>query len=132
MSEIVAAYWQAMNGNDWAAVAARFLAPDFTCIWPQSAEIICGRDDFVRVNAGFPGQGGWRFEIVSMIADGDRCASDCRITQPDLEITARAVTFHEIGSAGLIQRQTEFWPDPFPVPEWRRGLLATDPERARF
>lgn len=128
---LVAAYWAAMNGNDWADVARRFLADDFVGLWPQSAEIIAGRDDFVRVNGAFPGQGGWRFDIVSLLGDGPRAVSDTRITQGALGITARAITFHDI-AGGKIARQTEFWPDPYPVPDWRRGLLATDPERAAF
>ncbi|MDO5614141.1 MAG: nuclear transport factor 2 family protein [Paracoccus sp. (in: a-proteobacteria)] len=144
---LVRAFWSAMNGNDWGAVAERFLAPDFTAFWPQSAEVIEGRDAFARINAAFPGQGGWRFQIVSLLADsadstapdavspgnGDniRVVTDTRITQADHNITARVITFHDI-AGGLIRRQTEFWPDPYPVPEWRRGMLTLDPQRARF
>lgn len=127
--QLIRDFWRDMNGNDWRAVAARYLADDFEGFWPQSAEVIGGRDDFARVNGAFPGQGGWRFRIVSLLADGERAVSDTGVTQKDLAITARAITFHEI-AGGRIRRQTEFWPDPYPVPDWRAGLLAVDPSRA--
>lgn len=128
---VVRAFWQAMNGNDWEEVARRFLAPDFTLIWPQTAEIIGSPEQFALVNAAFPGQGGWRFELVALTGDGRSAASDTRITQAELGITARAITFHQIHE-GLISAQTEFWPDTYPVPEWRRGMLRIDPARAPF
>lgn len=127
----VRAFWQAMNGNDWAAVAGRFLAPGFTLTWPQTGEVIDSPAEFVAVNAAFPGQGGWRFELIALTGGGDEAASDTRITHPGLGITARALTFHCL-QGRLIAAQTEFWPDPYPVPEWRRGLLAVDRNRARF
>lgn len=129
--QLVRDYWQAMNGNDWGAVAQRFLAPDYRCVWPQSAEVILGRDGFARVNGAFPGQGGWRFQVIALTGDDDSIASDTRITQPDLGITARAVTFHQVAN-GLIVQQTEFWPEPYDVPEWRKGMTRVDPAQARF
>lgn len=127
--DLIREFWASMNGNDWRAVAARFLAEDFEGLWPQSSEVIAGRDAFAQVNGAFPGQGGWRFQIVSLLADGGRAVSDTRVTQPDLGFVARAITFHDI-TDGLIRRQTEFWPDAYPVPDWRAGLLIVDPSRA--
>ncbi|MFI0395446.1 nuclear transport factor 2 family protein [Paracoccus jiaweipingae] len=127
--QIIRDYWQAMNGNDWAAVAARFLAPDYRCIWPQTAEIITGRDGFAAVNGAFPGQGGWRFQMLALTGSGDQAASDTRITHPELGITARAVSFHQIRD-GLIAQQTEFWPEPYDAPAWRKGLTRIDPALA--
>ncbi|AUH34521.1 nuclear transport factor 2 family protein [Paracoccus tegillarcae] len=130
-ARLVRDFWQAMNANDWAGVAERYLAHDFTGLWPQSAEIIDGRDQFVAVNGAFPGQGGWQFEVITLLSEGEQVVSDTRVTQLDLQIVARVITFHRIRN-GLIAQQTEFWPDPYPVPEWRSGLLATDPQAARF
>lgn len=128
---LVSGFWSAMNDNDWRAVADCFLAKNFEGLWPQSSEVIEGRDAFAMVNGAFPGQGGWRFQIVSLLSEGDRVVSDTRITQSDLQIVARAITFHQI-EQGLIRRQTEFWPDAYPVPEWRAGMLPVDPARAQF
>ncbi|MDO5630512.1 MAG: nuclear transport factor 2 family protein [Paracoccus sp. (in: a-proteobacteria)] len=125
---IVRAFWAAMNSNDWRAVAERFLAPDFTAFWPQSAKVIEGPEAFVHVNAGFAGQGDWRFEILSLAAEagGARVVTDIRVTNAGLDVSTRAITFHEIGG-DLIHRQTEFWPDPYPVPAWGEGLLTDHP-----
>ena len=128
---LIHAFWHEMNGNDWQAVAERFLSPNFTLSWPQTSEIIEGREQFATINAAFPGQGGWRFEVIALTGAGSEAASDTRITQPDLGITARALTFHRL-EAGLIATQTEFWPAPYPVPDWRRGMVQIDPLRARF
>lgn len=125
----VRAFWEAMNGNDWAGVAARFLAPGFTAIWPQSGEVIEGAADFAKVNAAFPGQGGWRFEVIEVVEQGDRAVSDVRVTNGGT--VARVVTFHEVAD-GRIRAQREFWPDAYPVPDWRLGLLRVDPDRAAF
>lgn len=126
---LVKDFWMAMNGNDWRAVAGRFLAHDFVGLWPQSSEVIDGPEDFIRVNGAFPGQGGWRFEIISLTSEDIRVVSDTRVSHAGLGITARAITFHQI-SEGKIRQQNEFWPDTYPVPEWRQGLLRIDPDAA--
>lgn len=130
-AKVIFDYWDAMNSNDWQSVADIYLAADFICLWPQSSEVLSGRDDFVRVNSAFPGQGGWRFEIISVTADAAKAASDVRVTNCDLAITVRVITFHEIVD-GQIAKQTEFWPDPYLVPDWRKGMLAVDPDMAQF
>ena len=130
-ADLVRAYWLAMQGNDWAAVADRFLSPDYIGLWPQSGEVVSGRDAFARVNGAFPGQGGWAFDLCDLLADGDRIVTDTRVTQPDLGLVARAITFHRV-AGGLIAEQREFWPDAYPVPDWRAVMLPVDPVRAPF
>lgn len=129
--KLIRDFWAAMNSNDWAGVAARFLGDDYVAVMPQSGEVLRGAADFIRLNRAFPGQGDWRFEVMSVVADGDRVVSDVRITNPPLDVTARVIAFHDL-AGDRIARQTEFWPDPYPVPEWRQGMLATDPDLARF
>ncbi|MBC9245609.1 nuclear transport factor 2 family protein [Paracoccus sp. 11-3] len=129
--QLVREFWHAMNGNDWTAVAIRFLSEDFTSHWPQTEEVIEGPAQFAQVNGAFPGQGGWRFQVISLVAQEDQIVTDTRIVQDALAIVARAITFHHVRN-GLIHHQTEFWPDPYPVPEWRRGMLKTDTKQAFF
>lgn len=124
-------YWTAMNGNDWQAVADHFLSEDFIGLWPQTGEVIRGRADFVRVNAAFPGQKGWLFEVMAIAGDSSLVASDVRVMNHGIDAQARALTFHDIAD-GRITRQVEFWPDPYPVPDWRPGLLTVDSDLARF
>lgn len=124
-------FWTAMNGNEWAAVAGHFLTEDFIGIWPQTGEVFRGRDAFVAANASLAGQHGWLFEVMRVVTEGDRAASDVRVMQRDLKIIARAASFHDIRD-GQICKQVEFWSYPNGIPEWRRGVLESDPDQARF
>ncbi|MBA4492090.1 nuclear transport factor 2 family protein [Paracoccus sp. S1E-3] len=130
-TEIVRGFWDAMRENDFTAAADRWLAPDYLGLWPQTGEVMRGPDAFARVNNAFPGQGDWRFEEISLLADGARVVTDMRITNAPLEIAVRCLSFHEIDGRHIL-RQTEFWPDSYPVPDWRRGLLEVDPAISKW
>ena len=130
-TEIVRGFWQAMRDNDFTATAHRWLAPDYLGLWPQTAEVIRGPEGYARVNNAFPGKGHWRFEEIALLADGCRVVTDMRITNAPLEIAVRCLTFHEIQDHQIV-RQTEFWPDSYPVPAWRQGLLEVDPAISKW
>lgn len=104
-----------MNTNDFRA-ASNWLAEDFVCVWPQSNEIIRGRENFTAINQAYPAEGKWRFDVQEIVVDGNRVVSDVLVT--DGNIKARAITFHNV-SNGLIRSQKEFWPDEFAAPDWR-------------
>jgi ketosteroid isomerase-like protein len=104
-----------MNTNDWHAVAAT-LHDDYLLMWPQSGELIRGRDNFIAVNTHYPAAGAWRFTVLRLIADETGVATDVSVT--DGALSARAVSFFEIRD-GRIWRMTEFWPDPFEAAAWR-------------
>lgn len=114
--EVVESFWQAMQTNDFFA-AGRWLADDFECRWPQSSEVICGRDNFARINTQYPAEGLWQFYLVRLVCEDDTVVSDVKVS--DGKVRARVITFHTVKN-GLIVRQTEFWPDPFEPPLWRR------------
>lgn len=114
--EVIKSFWQAMGTNDFSS-AAQLLSEDFTCFWPQSHELIEGRDNFIKINSNYPAHGEWKFKIISLIAEGDQVVSEVEVT--DGVIHGRAITFHRV-VAGLIKKQVEFWPDDFAAPEWRR------------
>ncbi|PKL48238.1 MAG: hypothetical protein CVV42_10180 [Candidatus Riflebacteria bacterium HGW-Riflebacteria-2] len=114
--EVVESFWQAMRTNDFFA-AGRWLAEDFTCHWPQSSELICGRVNFAEINTRYPAKGAWQFDVVCMVCEGNNVVTDVLVTDGD--IRGRAITFHVVED-GLISRQTEFWPDDFAPPAWRR------------
>ncbi|MFV0292203.1 MAG: nuclear transport factor 2 family protein [Paracoccus sp. (in: a-proteobacteria)] len=130
-TDIVRGFWETMRSNDYARAAKDWLAPEFVGLWPQSGEVIRGRVEFAKVNAAFPGRGHWTFEEVSLIAEGSRVVTDMRVTNPLLEVTARALTFHDI-TESLICRQTEYWPDQYEVPAWRKGVLEVSLDIARW
>lgn len=114
--EVVESFWETMRTNDFYA-AGRWLADNFECYWPQSSEVICGRDNFAEINSRYPAAGLWRFDLVSLISEGDTVVTDVKVTDGD--VRARVITFHTVKNS-LIVKQTEFWPDPFEPPVWRR------------
>jgi limonene-1,2-epoxide hydrolase len=112
--ELVSAFWDAMQANDWHR-AATFLAPDCVIDWPCSGERIVGRTDFAAVQARYPtNTGRWSFDVHRLVADADVVASEVTVT--DGQQSARVVAFSELAH-GQIVRQTEYWPvsyDPLP------------------
>ncbi|WBU60611.1 nuclear transport factor 2 family protein [Paracoccus albus] len=130
-TDIVRAFWASMQSNDFDMAAREWLSPDYIGSWPQTGEVIRGPAEYAAVNNAFPGRGDWRFEEISLVADGNRVVTDTRITHEPLEIATHAITFHEI-SGNLILRQTEYWPDEYPVPAWREGFLKIDRQIAQW
>ncbi|HAS6165988.1 TPA: nuclear transport factor 2 family protein [Vibrio vulnificus] len=113
--EVVLAYWQAMKSNDFAK-ASEWLSLDFEGFWPQSGELIVGRENFIAINTDYPANGVWTFDIHSIVCEGATVVTDVAIT--DGVQKARAITFHTV-EKGLICKQKEFWPDPMPAQTWR-------------
>ena len=113
--EIVTSFWQAMNTNDFVH-ASQWLSPGFRGIWPQSSEVICGRENFAALNTHYPTEGSWSFHINSIMCDEDIVVTDVSIT--DGIQNARAISFHTV-SDGLISKQVEYWPEDYSAPSWR-------------
>ncbi|MEO0361865.1 MAG: nuclear transport factor 2 family protein [Pseudomonadota bacterium] len=121
--EVVRAFWRAMETNDFAH-AATFLSEDFVLRWPQSKETIRGRADFAALNAAYPANGLWRFDLRRIVADGAEVATEVGVTDGDMAATA--LTFHEV-RGGLIAAQVEYWPDPYDAPPWRAEWVSVEP-----
>ncbi|HGS4620955.1 TPA: nuclear transport factor 2 family protein [Vibrio cholerae] len=113
--DVVLSFWNAMKTNDFAK-ASEWLSLDFEGFWPQSGELILGRENFVAINAHYPANGHWLFDIHSVVCEGDSVVTDVSIT--DGVQKARAITFHTVEN-GLIIKQKEFWHDEMPPQEWR-------------
>lgn len=111
---VVAAFWAAMQANDWDAAAAQ-LSPDCEIDWPCSGERIVGRSNFAAVQARYPtNTGHWSFDVHRVVADGDTVVSEVTVT--DGEQSARAIVFCEV-AGGHIVHQVEYWPAPYePLP----------------
>lgn len=118
--QVVANYWNAMAGNDFHAVAQQWLSEDFECAWPQSNELISGRENFASINSEYPSNGKWSFTINTLVEDGTQVVSDVTVT--DGKEVAKAVTFHTVFN-GKITKQTEYWPDDYDAPEWRKNWV---------
>ncbi len=113
--DVVMAFWDAMKTNDFIK-ASEWLSPDFEGFWPQSGELILGRENFAAINSYYPANGVWEFDIHSIISEGNIVVTDVSVT--DSVQRARVITFHTI-EKGLISKQKEFWPDPMEAQAWR-------------
>lgn len=117
--EVVQAYWEAMQGNDFHA-ASLWLTEDFRLVWPQSGEVIEGRGNFAALNTAYPCAGPWRFDLRRLVAEGDAAVTEVGVTDGAMDATA--ITFHRVRD-GLISEQREFWPDPYDPPAWRSAWV---------
>lgn len=113
--QVVENYWAAMQTNDFKR-AADLLHDDYLLEWPQSAERIRGRANFVAVNENYPAHGRWEFTVHQVIAEGDRVVSDVDVT--DGVVKGRVITFSTVRE-GRIVYQVEFWPEAYEAPDWR-------------
>ncbi|WP_341862698.1 nuclear transport factor 2 family protein [Gymnodinialimonas sp. 57CJ19] len=112
---VVRGFWKAMASNDFHA-ASLCLTEDFRLQWPQSDEVIEGRENFAAVNAAYPAKGPWTFELRRIVGQGDQIVTEVCVSDGDVRATA--LTFHTV-RGDLIALQREFWPDPFEAPTWR-------------
>ena len=113
--QVVEQFWMTMQTNDFRRVG-QLLHDDYVLEWPQSAERIRGRANFIAVNENYPAHGRWEFTVHQIVAEGDRVVSDLDVT--DGVVKGRVITFSTVRE-GRILHQTEFWPDPYEAPEWR-------------
>ncbi|MFN8399179.1 MAG: nuclear transport factor 2 family protein [Anaerolineales bacterium] len=113
--QLIEAFWKRMESNDFYAVAD-LMHDDFTLEWHQSGELIRGRENFAKINTAYPANGKWRFNINSIVAEGDIVVTDVSVT--DGVVKDRVITFSTIRDE-KIWKQVEFWPEPFTAPEWR-------------
>jgi len=122
--EVVASFWDAMQGNDWQR-AAEHLAEDCPVDWPCSGERIVGRRDFAAVQANYPTTTGrWSFDVHRLLADGDTAVSEVTVT--DGEQSAVLVAFSTVEGA-TITHQVEYWPAPYDPRPGRAGLTRPIP-----
>lgn len=113
--QVLETFWEKMESNDFYAVA-ELLHDEFMLEWHQSGELIRGRENFAKINTAYPANGEWRFNINSIVAEGDVVVTDVSVT--DGVVKDRVITFSTVRD-GKIWKQIEFWPEPFAAPEWR-------------
>lgn len=113
--QLLECFWAAMGTNDFRAVGD-LLHDDFVLEYPQSGELIRGRENFAAINAEYPAHGRWHFAVERIVADERGAVTDVVVT--DGVVVARSILFSEVRD-GRIARQVEYWPDPFEAPAWR-------------
>ena len=113
---VVREFWRLMASNDFFSVRA-VLAEGFVQEWPQSKERIRGADSFARLNAEYPANGPWIFQINRLVASEDEVVTQVSVS--DGVQQAEPVSFFTV-VGGEITRLVEYWPEPYAAPENRR------------
>lgn len=114
-AETVRLLWERMEARDWDGVADQ-LHPDVVVDWPNTAERMRGRANFLAVQQAF-GEG-WHVQVLRIVDGGDTVVSEIRVEREDERFFA--ASFFEVVD-GKIVRAVEYWSDgePQPAPEWR-------------
>jgi ketosteroid isomerase-like protein len=97
--------WRSFDAREFDR-AGEELHEDFVCEWPHSGERIRGRDNYIAVNRNHPDP--WvSVEILGIVAEGDRVASEVRVPVDGAE-PVYAASFYEL-RGGKIASVVEYW-----------------------
>ena len=117
--EVIAAYWAAAEARDWEAFGA-LISGDVVYQGPQAREQVRGKEAYLRFNSeGFAYD--WHLAVQQIVGEGSQAASWVDFTGP--EGTQPGLCFFDLGEDGLISQITDFWPDPYELPESRAHLV---------
>jgi ketosteroid isomerase-like protein len=98
-----------IDAHDWEGLPA-LLHPDFVCRYVHTGEVF-DRDQWVRVNADYPGFQG--FHVEELVSDGDRAVLRAKVTGTGSggeEQVFAVATFATVRD-GLLAELTEVWTD---------------------
>ena len=112
--QIVEQFWQRLSAFDFAG-AGDLLHDDYICEWPQSRERIRGRNNFVALNAAYPGR--WVITTERIVACGDQVVTEVTMRNQLVSDQAPvvAVSFFELHD-GKIRYERDYWPEPYAAP----------------
>ena len=114
-AEPVRLLWERMEARDWEGAAAQ-LHEDVVVDWPNTAERMRGRDNYLAVQREYPE--GWHIEVLRIVDGGETVVSEVRVDHEGQRFIA--ASFFEVKD-GRIVRAVEYWSDgePSPAPAWR-------------
>jgi ketosteroid isomerase-like protein len=114
IAEVLKAHWAASAAGDQEAEHAIY-HDDAICDYPQSGERIHGRHNLQSLRAHHPGKPAG-FQVRRMTGSGEFW-----VTEYVIEYEGRAyytVSIMEFRD-GKVWRETQYFGEPFPAPEWR-------------
>ena len=117
-------FWWRMGTNRWR-LAADLFADNIKIVWPQSGETIGSADDFVAINENYPSHGAWSFKVRRVLGSAGHAITETEVSDGTVE--ALAVSIFECADDQIV-RITEYWPEPFAAPQWRRAWVSMDSE----
>ena len=96
-------------------------APDMVQEWPQSGERIRGRDNIAAVNQNYEGATGTapKMTLRRILKPGSAWVAEATIDYGD-GTPVSMVSIIETNAEGKIVKETDYFANPFPAPEWRK------------
>ncbi len=103
-----------LDKQDWDGLGELF-ADDFVLNWPQSGEMVRGKQNCVTIFRNYPG-GTPTMELKQVRVAGDLAVAEATFQYPDG--TYNGVMIFELRD-GKITGETDYFAQPFEAPEWR-------------
>jgi hypothetical protein len=113
IKRLVDRQWEKVRAGDFAG-AHEIYADDCVVEWPQSGERIRGKENLGALREAYPAR--VEFELRRVIVRRDLCVSEYVIRYDGKPINVLSII--EFEDAKIV-RETHYFADPFPPPEWR-------------
>lgn len=96
-------------------------ADDVVLEYPQSGERFRGRDRIMQMNMSYEGSTGTAptATLRRILKPGQAWVIESTIDYGD-GTPVSAISLIEFGSDGRVTRQTDYFANPFPAPDWRK------------
>ena len=107
-------HWAASAAGD-QVVEHEIYHDDVVCAYPQSGEVIHGRQDLQALRSHHPGKPSG-FVVRRIVGDGDLWVTEYLIDYERKR--AHTVSIMEFRD-GKVSRETQYFADPFDAPAWR-------------
>jgi hypothetical protein len=115
-------HWRASERGDSRAEHAIY-AVGAELEYPQSGERFRGRAAIAAQRAGHPADR--HFTVLRIVGRDDLWVSECTITYDG--VPTYSVSVMEFAGDEVV-RETQYFADPFPAPEWRAALAEPTPD----
>ena len=89
--------------------------------WPQSGELIRGRENIAAINRNYPASTGTtpKMKLRRIVKPGEAWIIEGTIDYGD-GIPVSSVSIIETGADGKVVHQTDYFANPFEAPAWRK------------
>jgi len=107
--------------REFARAQDEMAADDMIQEWPQSGERIRGKANIRAVNDNYPSGSGTnpKAQLRRVLAPGEAWVIEAVIDYGD-GVPVSAVSIIETNADGKVQRQRDYFANPFEAPEWRK------------
>lgn len=117
-SNLASQWWELVDRAAFRE-AAVLAAPGAVIDWVLSNERMRIEDQWVAANENYPGS--WRAIVDDLVAEPGKVVTVTTVSDGPESVTAISIfTIQDGRIAGIV----EYWPEPYPAPEWRRQWVA--------